>query len=243
LPRLRLGHRGPEVERLQRDLLRWMPGWKGKLEVDGVFGPVTRRALEFFKRTYGVGRDGRSLDPRTARMLSEVEDGTFWTRNPDGRPRYQRRPEMERRYQKALKTGYPLEAPNPRGGLSVEEVQRIARESPHKLVRYQGHWGEAVMFKRYIELEKAVRQQYPGYHLEITATTEGQHSEGSPHYAGRAIDCVLVRDSDGYVPYGYEIDSTALERLGSQTGFLPYNEYVYSSAYKTGDHMHLEMAP
>lgn len=89
---LKLGARdeaanGP-VRRLQAALFgRWLAklnfrrDWAAAIERDepAVYGEGTARAVTLFKAVYGTGRDGTSIDDATARLLSAVESGTFWT--------------------------------------------------------------------------------------------------------------------------------------------------------------------
>lgn len=236
-PGPRLGDRGERVQALQEDLLRWMPGWQDHLEADGVYGPKTQKALEFFKKVQGTGRDGRSVDPDTAEMLHDVRTGEFWAHDPDGRSHNPRVPEMEQRYQKALRTGYPLADRSQ--GLSPAEIRDLAASDPQRLVRYRGHEARAVTWKRYLELEKAVRREFPGHHLAVTCTTEGEH-QSVAHPDGRGIDFVLERDRDGYRPDTGEFDSGRLADLARQKGFEVLDEYVNDSALRTGPHIHAE---
>jgi len=238
--RLGVGTRGKEVAHIQAALIKWMPSWRNRLAVDGVYGQQTKKAVEFFKRTYGLGKDGTSLDAKSARYLREVRDGTFWV--PNSPPRHLRAPDMEKRYQRALKSGYPFDVPANTGGngLTPDQVRAIARSDPARLVKYKGFEGQALTFKRYIELEKSVSEKFPGYHAAITCTTEGSHSS-SAHGEGRAVDFVLERDRDNYRPAASEFEAGELDALALKNGFHPYNEYLNDSTYKTGEHMHVEM--
>ena len=75
-----------------------------------------------------------------------------------------------------------------------------------------------------------VHKQWPGRTRWVSCTTGGQHSS-SAHGQGRAIDCGI---------YGLTAsESYTLEELAQSAGFSTYNEYIYSSQYKTGDHMHI----
>jgi hypothetical protein len=239
-PKLRLGDQGPEVLRLQEDLLRWMPGWRGILAEDGCYGPQTAKALTFFKKVLGTGVDGRSLDSATEKLLDEVHSGEFWIKNPDGRPRHLRRAGQEEAYQRALANGYPLRGEE--DGLSPEQVRRVAASNPNLMVRYRGFEARALTFKRFLALEKAVGQDFPGYRLAITCTTGGKHA-GTAHGEGRALDLVLERIRDGYRPDTHEFDSSHLEKLARQSGFETLNEYLQGSTWWTGPHLHAEAWP
>lgn len=236
----RRGDRGEEVRRLQQDLVRWMPGWQDLLAQDGVYGPQTSRALAFFKRVNGTGRDGRSMDAGTAALLEEVRSGDFWTRNPDGRPRHRRQPGWEARYQRALREGYPLS--DGAAGLSPSEIRRVAARDPERRVRYRGFEARALTWKRFLALERAVVREFPGHHLAITCTTGGVH-QGLAHGDGRGLDLVLERDRDGYRPDAPEFDSPRLEVLARRNGFETFNEYLHGSRFRTGPHLHAEAWP
>ncbi len=239
-PKIRLGDQGQEVLRLQADLIRWMPGWRGVLVEDGCYGPQTARALTFFKEVLGTGVDGRCLDANTERLLDEVHSGQFWIKNPDGRPRHRRQPEQEEPYQRALTTGHPL-----RGGLdglSPDQVRRVAASQPDRFVRYRGFEARALTFKRFLALEKTVEREFPGHRVAITCTTGGKHV-GTAHGEGRALDLVLERIRDGYRPDTHEFDSSHLEDLARKNGFETLNEYLHDSPWWTGPHLHAEAWP
>jgi len=240
VPKVRLGDQGQEVLRLQEDLIRWMPGWRGVLVEDGCYGPQTARAVTFFKKVNGTGVDGRCLDPTTEKLLDEVHSGQFWSRNPDGRPRHRRRPDQEEAYQRALATGHPLW--EGLDGLSPGEVRRVAARQPDRFVRYRGFEACALTFKRFLALEKAVEQEFPGHRVAITCGTGGKHA-GTAHGAGRALDLVLERIRDGYRPDTHEFDSSRLEDLARRSGFETLNEYLNDSPYWTGPHLHAEAWP
>ena len=239
-PGLREGDQGREVLSLQQALVRWMPGWRGLLSEDGVYGPQTRRAVQFFKKVHGTGRDGRSLDGRTSELLEEVRSGAYWVRHPGGRRHRSRVAEMEGRYQRALRSGYPFREPD--SGLSPEQVREVAARAPERTVRYRGFQARALTFKRLLGLEGDVERQFPGYRLAITCTTGGTHA-GSAHGQGRALDLVLERTRDGYRPEAWEFDSAALEELARSNGFETLNEYLLDSTYRTGQHLHVEAWP
>lgn len=239
-PKLRQGDQGEPVRRLQEDLIRWMPGWRGVLLEDGCYGPQTARALTFFKKVNGTGVDGRSLDPRTGDLLEEIRSGEFWTRNPDGTPRHRRQPEQEEGYQRALATGHPLRRQGE--GSSPEEIRRVAARHPDRFLRYRGFEARALTFKRFLVLEKAVERDFPGHRAAITCSTGGRHV-GSAHGEGRALDLVLERVRDGYRPDSHEFDSSHFEELARQNGFETFNEYLHDSPFRTGPHLHVEAWP
>lgn len=65
---LRLGLKGEDVKRLQRELKRIFPLYAGKLAVDGSFGPKTLAAVRQFQARAGLVRDGR-VGPKTRAKL------------------------------------------------------------------------------------------------------------------------------------------------------------------------------
>jgi len=81
-------------------------------------------------------------------------------------------------------------------------------------------------------LEGLIAQSFPGRQVIITSTTGGSHLDVR-HYEGNAIDFVV----EGMTAK----ESLLLESLARQAGFGTYNEYIYSSPYKTGDHMHISI--
>ena len=78
---------GGPVRRLQLVLFgRWLTrldyraDWAAGIPRDepGVYGEETMKLATLFKAVYGTGRDGGSIDEKTARLLSAVESGAFW---------------------------------------------------------------------------------------------------------------------------------------------------------------------
>jgi len=65
---LRLGLKGDDVARLQRELKRIFPAYAGKLKVDGSFGPKTLAAVRMFQARARLTRDGR-VGPKTRAKL------------------------------------------------------------------------------------------------------------------------------------------------------------------------------
>lgn len=65
---LRLGSKGPEVERLQAKLKRVYPSYAGHLVVDGDFGPATEKVVREFQSRAKLGVDGVA-GPATLRAL------------------------------------------------------------------------------------------------------------------------------------------------------------------------------
>ncbi len=74
-PTLTEGAKGPDVERLQKDL----NALGAQLEVDGEFGPSTRAALEKFQATHGIRTDGvagpQSRQTLTAALTRQSASG------------------------------------------------------------------------------------------------------------------------------------------------------------------------
>lgn len=74
---LSLGSRGPEVQTLQRELNRQLfPN--PRLNVDGIFGPLTRAAVVAFQRQAGLTPDG-IVGPRTRAALGMPAPGNPFT--------------------------------------------------------------------------------------------------------------------------------------------------------------------
>lgn len=83
---------------------------------------------------------------------------------------------------------------------------------------------------RFETLRQLCKQQWPNRVLWVSSTIGGRHSSFA-HQDGRAIDMGI----DGLS----KAESWTLNSYAELAGFVPYNEYVYSSTYKTGDHMHV----
>lgn len=212
------GARGPRVRKLQCALVRWMPTWKGKLSVDGEYGPQTAAALAVFKATYGLGVDGNSLDPRTAEALRAVRDGTWWRGKASPLANGQV-------YERARKHGFPFD---------IEH--RLRQLPPHQLVSCDGFPMQAATALRWLDFRERLVSEMPGFAAYLTCTTGGTHASPA-HAEGRAIDCV-VEDPRGY-PVTLE-ESWLVAGLAEASGFSVFNEYAHDSLYKTGDHLHLE---
>lgn len=109
--------------------------------------------------------------------------------------------------------------------------QVIDLSDPEKLISYGGYQMQAQAAGRFQKLEDLIAQEFPGRNVLVTSTTDGTHSDPN-HYTGKAIDFVV----DGMT----KEESVKLEELCRQSGFSPYNEYIKTSRYKTGDHMHVD---
>jgi len=123
----------------------------------------------------------------------------------------------------------------PFGGYSpiAAWINSVAITEPTRMIEYQGFKMQAQTASNFLKLENMIHQVFPGRQITITSTTEGKHLDPD-HPAGKAIDFVvsgLTRD-----------ESRILEDLCVKSGFKPFNEYIYSSPYKTGDHMHINLA-
>jgi len=112
-------------------------------------------------------------------------------------------------------------------------VDQVAAQDPGKIISYQDFQMQAQTASRFTRLESLIRQTFPGRGIYITSTMDGQHMDPN-HPAGKALDFVV----DGLT----KDESVTLERLCQQAGFTPYNEYLHDSPYKTGDHMHVDLA-
>lgn len=212
------GDHGLRVRKLQAALVRWMPAWKGKLAVDGEYGPQTAAALAVFKATYGLGVDGNSLDPSTARALRSVRDGSWW--------RGKAMPlAKEQIYERARKHGFPFDLEH-----------RLRQLPPSQLVTCDGFPMQAATALRWLDFNRRLEIELPGFAAYLTCTTGGTHASPA-HAEGRAVDCV-VEDPRGY-PVTLE-ESWLAAGVAEACGFSVFNEYAHDSLYKTGDHLHLE---
>lgn len=99
-----------------------------------------------------------------------------------------------------------------------------------KIISYRGYQMTVRTARCFQELERLIALYFPGRQIIITCTTGGTHLDVR-HYEGSAIDFVVV-------PLSAK-ESILLAKLAEQAGFTPCNEYLYSSPYKTGDHMHI----
>lgn len=111
-------------------------------------------------------------------------------------------------------------------------VANLARENPTQTITYKDFKMQAQTAERFTKLEELLAARFPGRNVLITSTTEGQHTDPN-HPAGKAIDFVV----DGLT----REESREVETLCLQAGLKPYNEYINSSTYKTGDHMHVDI--
>lgn len=104
---------------------------------------------------------------------------------------------------------------------------------PDSLVQYNGYQMTQGTARSFSQLEQLIGQHFPGRAVTITSTTDGKHTDPN-HSAGKAVDFVV----DGLT----KDESVLVEELARQSGFTPYNEYIHSSPYKTGDHMHVDLS-
>jgi hypothetical protein len=99
------------------------------------------------------------------------------------------------------------------------------------VVTYKGYQMTQRAAHCFARLEDLIAKEFPGRRIIITSTTGGKHLDPK-HYQGKAIDFVV----DGLSAR----ESLLVESLARQADFMPYNEYIKSSTYKTGDHMHVD---
>lgn len=100
------------------------------------------------------------------------------------------------------------------------------------MVSYKGYEMTQDTAMAFSRLESLIAQHFQGRGVTVTSTTGGQHTDPN-HYSGKAVDFVI----EGLT----KEESLIVEELARQTGFKPYNEYIHSSPYKTGDHMHVDL--
>jgi hypothetical protein len=131
-----------------------------------------------------------------------------------------------------LPGGLPLFNFMPQGVGAASWVLNAAAQNPDQVITYNGHNMQAQTAAKFSKLEAALGQAFPGRAVTITSTMDGKHSDPN-HAAGKALDFVV----DGLT----KEESRTVENLCKESGFKPYNEYLYSSTYKTGDHMHIDL--
>ncbi|MCS7165176.1 MAG: hypothetical protein RMJ51_02715 [Candidatus Calescibacterium sp.] len=101
------------------------------------------------------------------------------------------------------------------------------------IIEFRGFKMKAEVAVRFLELEKMIKQHFPGRQIIITSAMDGKHVPNSAHYRGEALDFVVE-------PLTIE-ESKIVEKLAEKAGFKVYNEYIYDSPYKTGPHMHIQL--
>lgn len=111
-------------------------------------------------------------------------------------------------------------------------LSALAISNPEKIIAYNGYKVQAQTAARFQDLENLIAKEFPGKKVIITSTMDGRHLDPK-HYGGTAIDFVVEGMTQG--------ESRKLEQLCWQAGFKPFNEYINSSYYKTGDHMHVDL--
>lgn len=103
----------------------------------------------------------------------------------------------------------------------------------NQMIDYKGHKMTSKTAGAFRRLEELINRAFPGRAVTITSTTDGHHDDPN-HAAGKAIDFVV----DGLT----QQESRIVEDLARQAGFAPFNEYIYSSRLKTGNHMHVDLS-
>ncbi|MFN4220093.1 MAG: hypothetical protein ACK4GJ_04130 [bacterium] len=101
------------------------------------------------------------------------------------------------------------------------------------IIEFRGFKMKAEVAAKFIELERMIKQYFPGREVIITSGMDGKHMPNSAHYRGEALDFVVE-------PLTVE-ESKIVEKLAEKAGFKVYNEYIYDSPYKTGPHMHIQL--
>jgi hypothetical protein len=108
----------------------------------------------------------------------------------------------------------------------------LAPGEADRMVLYRGFRMTARTAQYFRILESLIQRSLPGRNIIITSTTGGTHLDAR-HYQGKAVDFVVEKLTIK--------ESIYLEYLATQAGLVPFNEYVYSSPYKTGNHMHVDL--
>jgi hypothetical protein len=120
---------------------------------------------------------------------------------------------------------------------SLEKVRfdsppHLAPSEAGRIVLYKGFRMTMKTAQCFKVLEALIEGHLPGRRIIITSTTGGTHLDAR-HYEGKAVDFVVE---------GLTVQqSIYIEYLATQAGLIPFNEYVYSSPYKTGNHMHVDL--
>lgn len=116
--------------------------------------------------------------------------------------------------------------------LAAHRFDELAAHFPDRFVTSHGFRMRADTAASFQKLLKLVGKSYPGRGIRITSTVGGHHLDPR-HRDGRAIDFVVE-------PLTIK-ESKHLEELAQQAGFDTLNEYIHSSPYKTGPHMHIAL--
>lgn len=119
---------------------------------------------------------------------------------------------------------------NNKFGINNNILDSINKDS---IIEFRGFKMKAEVAAKFMELEKMIKQYFPGREIIITSGMDGQHMPNSAHYRGEALDFVVE-------PLTQE-ESKIVEKLAEKAGFKVYNEYIYDSPYKTGPHMHIQL--
>ncbi|MFP4498892.1 MAG: hypothetical protein ACLFQV_11830, partial [Vulcanimicrobiota bacterium] len=109
---------------------------------------------------------------------------------------------------------------------------QTASSHPHKIVEFDGFKMQARTALKFRELKKAINEKFPDRGVYVTSTMGGKH-QSPAHPDGRAVDFVIDNLSVD--------ESIQVAKLAEDQGFYVYNEYIYDSPYKTGDHLHIEL--
>jgi hypothetical protein len=220
--------------------VKWNPSWKKSLAVDGLYGPVTHHALEVFKKTCGYGKDGSSVDGRSAGALNAlakgvgatpgVEDSDLTVKGWIGQAN-----ELQKTSAPTF-PGIERDEDFPTTSAALR-IKKAAGTNPSSYVTYQNHRMQAHTAFNFIKLEQQIGRRFPGTQALITSTMDGRHMSGA-HYEGRAIDFVLLGTHGELLNLSTQ-KALALEQVCRDSGFSTYNEYLKDSPYKTGPHMHI----
>lgn len=233
---LHLGSQSEEVTDLQQTLVKWMPAWKNRLKADGFYGEQTAKALGTFKEVYGLGRDGKSIDPRTAFALRDISSGEFWRVQPDTNALpYHMAPDKGALYNLAVH-GYPFDEVT-----RLPELKDLAGKRPDEMISYQDYPLQARAAYPLARLERDMRKE--GYGLQVTCTTSGEHLSWQ-HPAGRAADFAITWKGQYIDDLGASAMAHHSERvaaLAERNGLAAVNEYLIKTPYGNGVHLHVQV--
>lgn len=105
-------------------------------------------------------------------------------------------------------------------------------KAPNTLITYQNFRMKPATALGMARLERKLEERFPGREVRLTSTTGGRHTDPN-HRLGLAVDFVVLPLT--------RAESRVVEKMAWQTGFKPYNEYIHTSRFKTGDHMHVRL--
>jgi hypothetical protein len=132
----------------------------------------------------------------------------------------------------SLKSLMDSQDPSKSGTQGSDWLSSLANEKPSKIVSFDNYSMQAKTAKKFRDLKDLIKKAFPNRGIYITSTMGGRHISPA-HPAGKAVDFVV----DGLTIS----ESKKIASIAKDLGFHVFNEYIYNSPYKTGDHMHVEL--